>query len=67
MLDAQQQRRITRRMSAITREINVDPAVIPPLDDSLLSLSETESEFLRKAITADDAELRKRVLEVQKE
>ncbi|KAI0685825.1 hypothetical protein BC835DRAFT_490784 [Cytidiella melzeri] len=54
-------------MSKITREVTVDPTVIPPLDESLLSLSDTEAAFLHRTITADDFELRKRIMEVQKE
>lgn len=54
-------------MSEITPEITLDPSVVPPLDESLLTLSDEESEFLHKSITSDDAELKKRILEVQKE
>ncbi|TCD66533.1 hypothetical protein EIP91_001254 [Steccherinum ochraceum] len=41
-------------------------SLIPPLDDSLLRLSEAEHAFLRAAISDDEQELRKRVLDVQK-
>lgn len=54
-------------MSEITREIKLDPAVIPPLDESLLTLSDAEKEFLHSTITEDDGELKRRILEVQKE
>lgn len=51
--------------SSIKREILVDPSVIPPLDESILTLSKEESDFLHNAITPDDVELKKRILEVQ--
>lgn len=50
----------------IRREIVLDPSVIPPLDESLLRLSEEERDFLHRAITPDDEELRKRIVEVQR-
>ncbi|KAI0339310.1 hypothetical protein BDW22DRAFT_618546 [Trametopsis cervina] len=53
-------------MLEITREIKVDPSVIPPLDDSLLTLSDVEREFLHRAISSDEEELKKKILEVQK-
>ncbi|KIP09368.1 hypothetical protein PHLGIDRAFT_126378 [Phlebiopsis gigantea 11061_1 CR5-6] len=54
-------------MATITKEVKLDPSVIPPLDASLLTLTEDESEFLHSSITNDDAELKARILEVQKE
>lgn len=54
-------------MAEITREIKLGPSKVPALDESLLTLSDVEQEFLHKAITPDDAELKKRILEVQKE
>lgn len=54
-------------MAEITREIVLDPSIIPPLDESLLTLNDEEKEFLRKSVTEDDDELKKRILEVQKE
>lgn len=54
-------------MAQITREIKLDPSVIPPLDESLLTLSESEAEFLHKAISEDDQALKAKILEVQKQ
>ncbi|GJE92393.1 S-adenosyl-L-methionine-dependent methyltransferase [Phanerochaete sordida] len=54
-------------MAEITREVKLDPAIIPPLDESLLTLSNDETEFLHKAITTDDEELKRRIIEVQKD
>lgn len=54
-------------MAQITKEIKLDPSIIPPLDESLLTLTDEESEFLHKSITDDDAELKARILDVQKE
>jgi hypothetical protein len=54
-------------MSNITREIIVDPSVIPSLDESLLNLSDIERDFLSKAITSDETKLKQIILEVQKE
>jgi len=53
-------------MSQITREVVLDSSVLPPSGESLLTMSETERAFLHKAVTADDGELRKKILEVQK-
>ncbi|CAL1710844.1 unnamed protein product [Somion occarium] len=53
-------------MPEITKEIQLDPSVIPPLDPSLLSLSEQEKEFLHATISSDDEALKKKVYEVQK-
>lgn len=53
-------------MAQITREVKLDPSVIPPLDESLLTLSDGEREFLHSAITDDDAALKEKILEVQK-
>ena len=54
-------------MAQITREVKLDPSVIPPLDASLLVLTDEESEFLHTSITNDDAELKARIFDVQKE
>lgn len=53
-------------MSEITREVELDPSVAPPLDPSVLTLSDTEKTFLHEAITPDDEQLRAKLLEVQK-
>lgn len=53
-------------MSEITREVKLDPSVVPPLDPSVLTLSDTEKAFLHEAITPDDDRLRAKLLEVQK-
>lgn len=53
-------------MAQITKEIKLDPSVIPPLDETLLTLSESEEEFLHKAINKDDQELKTKIFEVQK-
>ena len=53
-------------MSQITREVQLDPAVVPQLDPTVLSLSDTEKEFLHKTITDDDEELKRKLLDVQK-
>lgn len=55
------------QMAEITKEITVPPSMIPPLDESILKLEGEEKEFLHKAITYDDEELRARILEIQKE
>ena len=54
-------------MSEITREVVLDPSIIPPLDESLLTLNDEEKGFLLKSVTTDEAELKRRILEVQKE
>lgn len=54
-------------MSEITREVVLDPSIIPPLDESLLTLNDEEKEFLHKSITTDEDELKRRILEVQKD
>ncbi|KAH9950805.1 hypothetical protein B0H21DRAFT_721779 [Amylocystis lapponica] len=51
----------------VTPESQADPAKVPPLDPSLLKLSEADSIFLHATISNDDAELRRRILEVQEE
>lgn len=50
----------------ITREIDLEPTAVPALDESLLRISDSELEFLHEAVTKDDAELKRRILEVQK-
>ncbi|GBE84469.1 hypothetical protein SCP_0604480 [Sparassis crispa] len=54
-------------MSEITPEGRVPAEMIPPLDPSLLKLSDVETEFLHATITQDDEELQRRILGVQKE
>ena len=54
-------------MAQINREIAIPADIIPPLDESLLTLSDEEREFLHQSVTTDDEELRRRILEVQKE
>ncbi|KAH9852585.1 hypothetical protein C2E23DRAFT_189128 [Lenzites betulinus] len=46
-------------------EDQIDPTVIPPLDATLLSLSDRELAFLRFAITEDEVKLKKIVSDVQ--
>ena len=60
---------LTQRMSKpeIQREQEVEANLIPPLDPSLLQLSDTEAEFLHAAISSDEQELHRRILDVQKE
>lgn len=53
-------------MSQITREVKLDPSVVPPLDPDILTLSDIEKQFLHEAITKDDEELREKILKVQK-
>ena len=52
-------------MSQITREVKLDPSVVPVLDPEILALSDIEKEFLHKAITSDDDDLRAKILKVQ--
>lgn len=47
-------------------EGQVDPSVIPPLDATLLRLSDTELAFLHSTISEDDDKLKKIVGDVQK-
>lgn len=54
-------------MSTITPESQADPTKVPPLDPSLLQLSENEYSFLHAKIAGDDTELRRRILAVQEE
>lgn len=54
-------------MSEITREKRPDSEAVPPLDPSLLSLSDVEKEFLRSEISADEDELYRKLFELQKE
>ncbi|KAI0084617.1 hypothetical protein BDY19DRAFT_521616 [Irpex rosettiformis] len=53
-------------MAEITREIGLDASEVPTLDESLLTLSDSEQEFLHKAITSDDTTLKEKILEVQR-
>ena len=53
-------------MSEIRREVQPDPAVVPALDPTVLSLSDVEKEFLHETITTNDEELRAKLLHVQK-
>jgi len=52
--------------AAIHREIVLDPSVVPPLDESVLSLSPDETAFLRSKISANDEELKQKLLEAQR-
>ncbi|EKM53219.1 uncharacterized protein PHACADRAFT_210914 [Phanerochaete carnosa HHB-10118-sp] len=52
-------------MAEITREIEIDLSLIPPLDESLLTLNDEEREFLHKSVTSDDDELKERIVEAQ--
>ena len=54
-------------MAEITKEIKLEPSIIPPLDESIFAPSQQELEFLHKSISSDDAELKARVFEVQRE
>ncbi len=48
-------------------ESDVPPEIaIPPLDPSLLTLTDDEKAFLHHAISSDDAELHNRIRDVQK-
>ncbi|KAI0764911.1 hypothetical protein C8Q74DRAFT_1450053 [Fomes fomentarius] len=49
----------------VSTESPVDPSLIPPLDPTLLVLSESEKAFLHRAISSDEEELRARILAVQ--
>ncbi|KAI0268869.1 hypothetical protein BC834DRAFT_867632 [Gloeopeniophorella convolvens] len=51
----------------ITPEATLPAGVIPPLDPSLFQPSEDELSFLKTAISDDEAEIRRRVDEVQHE
>ncbi|KAI0371999.1 hypothetical protein BV20DRAFT_992286 [Pilatotrama ljubarskyi] len=50
----------------VNPESQVDPSVVPPLDPSLLNLSNEERAFLHAVISEDDEKLRARILDVQK-
>ncbi|CCM03426.1 uncharacterized protein FIBRA_05557 [Fibroporia radiculosa] len=54
-------------MADIRAEAAIDPALIPPLDLALFTPTDAELVFLRKAISTDYEEIRRRVIEVQKE
>ncbi|KAH9925732.1 uncharacterized protein B0H18DRAFT_876948 [Fomitopsis serialis] len=54
-------------MSDIRPESQVQPSLIPPLDTLFFNPSLMELEFLHEAVSADDGEMRKRILEVQKD
>lgn len=53
-------------MSEIHLEKEVEPSLVPPLDPSLFRPSKAELEFLHQVISADDEEMRERVMEVQR-
>ena len=55
-----------RAMSGITKGAVTITETIPPLDESLLTLSDLEKEFLYVSVTTDEKELKRRILEVQK-
>lgn len=54
-------------MKAYSRLDENKPPPAPSLDASLFRPSPQEREFLRSAVSVDDSEVEKRVLEVQKE
>ncbi|GJE92394.1 S-adenosyl-L-methionine-dependent methyltransferase [Phanerochaete sordida] len=54
-------------MTEITTEIDADLIGVRPLDESKLTLTEEERDFLHKAVTADDDELRQKITAIQKE
>jgi len=49
------------------KEGRPDKSAISPLDSSLLVLADHDIEFLRKAISNDDDQLRSRILEIQRQ
>ena len=51
----------------VNPESDVDPGLIPPLDPTLLTLSDEEKAFLLEAISPDETVIRERVLKLQKE
>jgi hypothetical protein len=51
---------------AIRRELAQPPVTPPALDPSLFRPNEVELQFLKAAISNDEAELRKKVEEVQR-
>ena len=53
-------------MSGITKEVKLDASVIPPLDPSVLTLSDEETAFLHMKVSSDDDTLKAKILEVQK-
>ena len=54
-------------MSNITRELAVPPRPAGPLDVARFMPSEAELAFLKKVISEDEEEVKKRVLEAQRE
>ncbi|KZV98042.1 hypothetical protein EXIGLDRAFT_333064 [Exidia glandulosa HHB12029] len=54
-------------MAQITRELPQPPVAPPELDELLFNPKDDELEFLRSAISKDEAELRRRVVEVQRD
>lgn len=54
-------------LEQITPEVAPEPEVVPPLDESLLVLSDEQMAFLRDSVTQNDADLKTRLIEVQKE
>jgi hypothetical protein len=51
----------------ILREVRPSDDAVPPLDPSLLQLSDDEHDFLRAAISQDENALLERLHRVQKE
>ena len=51
----------------VNPESDVDPGLIPPLDPTLLTLSDEEKAFLLETISPDENVIRERVLKLQKE
>lgn len=54
-------------MLLIQREREVNATLVPPLDPSLFTPTDTDLAFLRLWISEDDGEIRRRTLEIQKE
>ena len=52
-------------MSGITKEVKLDASVIPPLDPSVLTLSDEEMAFLHTKVSSSDDTLKAKILEVQ--
>ena len=48
----------------VNPESDVDPGLIPPLDPTLLVLSDEERAFLLESISPDEDVIRERVLEL---
>ena len=51
----------------VNPESDVDLGLYPPLEPTLLTLSDEEKEFLLETISPDEEVIRERVLELQKQ